>query len=104
MAGKPFPKVSPEQRAAFDAALKRDGLKLLKDLGRAAGRAAVDHARENPDSVIVQTVGAIERDTGVVTVIARGVATIVRERQAKAQVQQSQADNVVDAEFVDEPK
>lgn len=102
--GKPFPKVTAEQRAAFGHELKKDGLNLLKDLGHAT----VDHMRKNPQSTISQTVVAAERDFGFITLLSRAVQTARRESaQANVGQQASTAPgprepNVVDAEFVDE--
>lgn len=77
--GKPFPKISAEQRAAFNQAAKRDGLNLLRDLGRAT----VEHLQANPDSVLSQTVMAIERDTGALTMLVRGISAYQRECAVK---------------------
>lgn len=74
--GKPFTKVSEEQRAAFGAAAKRDAVELLKDLGVAG----VQHLQDNPNSVISSTLRQVEQDTGALTVLARGIKALVRER------------------------
>ena len=109
--GKPFTKVSDAQRKAALDALKKDGLGLLKDLGFAA----VDHLHAHPESIITKTLTDVERDTGAVTVVVRGVQAIMREREekkaAEANVKPSSTPkspekkpDIVDAEIVDEEK
>jgi hypothetical protein len=98
--GKPFAKPDPAQRAAFDAQLRRDGFDLLRDVGRAT----FQHMASRPDSVITQTVAAAERDTGVLTVLARGLNALMREEECRAddRARRAAAGEVVDAEFIDD--
>ena len=73
--GKPFTKVSDEQRAAFASAMKKDGVDLLRSLGAAA----IQHVNEHPDSMLTQSLMSVERDTGALTVLARGIKSLLRK-------------------------
>jgi hypothetical protein len=115
--GKPFPKVTDAQRAAFGAAVKADVVPFLKNLGLGAVERGVQFARENPNNVVVATIAQTERDTGFITVLARAAQKLVREKEAEvnaeaertareaAEAQRRAAQGeVIDAEFVEEPK
>lgn len=75
---KESPYISPEQRAQIAEIAKKDGVELLK----AMGAAGLQHLQEHPESTIAQMVQEIEESTGMMTVLTRGLASLLKKKQA----------------------